>query len=114
MEEKRAEQKKIRKGDRVIAIAGNDKGQVGTVLSLQGDRAVVQGLNVRKKHMKKREGSAGSILSLEMPIHISNLKVCVDDAPVKLKVRKGENGDRHFIYENNGQEVIYRSVKKPK
>lgn len=115
MNDKPAIGKKIRKGDRVIAITGNEKGQVGTVLSLQGDRVVVQGLNVRKKHVKKTQGAAGSIVSLEMPIHISNLKICVDgDTPVKLKVRTDEKGDRHFVYQKGDQEVVYRSVKKPK
>ncbi len=40
--------KKIRKGDRVIAISGNDKGLIGIVQSCKGERVIVQGLNLRK------------------------------------------------------------------
>ncbi len=81
--------KKIRKGDRVVAIAGNNKGLMGTVLSRKGDKVVVQGLNVRKKHVKKsQEAPKGRIVEIERPIHISNVKVCVEgDTAAKLKVR---------------------------
>jgi large subunit ribosomal protein L24 len=108
--------KKIRKGDRVIALAGNNKGQTGIVQSCQGDKAVVQGLNVRKKHVKRsEEAPKGRIVEIEKPIHISNLKVCVDgDTSAKLKVRTDEQGQRQFVYHNGTQEVVYRSVKKPK
>ncbi len=108
--------KKIRKGDRVVAIAGNDKGLMGTVQSRKGDRVIVQGLNVRKKHVKKsQEAPKGRIVEIERPIHVSNLKVCVEgDTAAKLQVRTNEQGDREFIYKQNDQEVVYRSVKKPK
>ena len=108
--------KKIRKGDRVIAISGNDKGQTGVVQSCKGERAIVQGLNVRKKHVKRSEQAPkGRIVEMEKPIHISNLKVCVDgDTSAKLKVRTNEQGQRQFVYHNGTQEVVYRSVKKPK
>lgn len=106
--------KKIRKGDKVIAIAGNYKGQSGTVLSRSGDRIVVQGLNVRKKHVKRtQEMPNGNILELEMPIHISNLRVCTnDDKKVTLKIKTAENGERQFVYKDGDDEVVYRSLKK--
>ncbi|MEC7839663.1 MAG: 50S ribosomal protein L24 [Chlamydiota bacterium] len=106
--------KKIRKGDTVIAIAGNYKGQTGTVLSVDSDKAVVQGLNVRKKHVKKSEQMPnGGIISVEKPLHISNLKVCVDgDKAVKLKVKAGNDGERELYYVDGDKEVTYRSLKK--
>ena len=116
MEKKPSQSKKIRKGDRVVAIAGNSKGQFGTVQSLDGDRVVVQGLNVRKKHVKKsQDAPKGLIIEIERPVHVSNLKVCVEgDTAAKLKVRINEQGDRHLVYKKGDQEVVYRSVKKPK
>lgn len=105
--------KKIRKGDKVIAISGNDKGQSGTVLRVMGDKVVVQGLNVRKRHMRKQGNQKGTILELERPIHISNLKLCVgDNKGVKLRVRTNTEGDRELYYKIDGQEVLHRSVKK--
>lgn len=115
--------KKIRKGDRVLAISGNSKGLSGTVQSRKGDRVVVQGLNLRKKHVKKsQEAPRGRIVDIERAIHISNLRVCVgEDQPVKLKVRH-DQGDRKFVYSQGkpedklegDKEVVYRSLKKPK
>lgn len=106
--------KKIRKGDTVMAIAGNYKGQTGTVLSVDADKAVVQGLNVRKKHVRRSEQMPqGGIIELEKPIHISNLMICVDDEqPVKVKVKADESGERQLYYKKGDAEVTYRSLKK--
>jgi len=107
---------KIRKGDKVVAISGNNRGLTGVVQSRQGDKVVVQGLNVRKKHLKRtQDAPKGRIIEVEGPIHVSNLKVCVEgDTAVKLKVRRNEQGDRQLVYKKGDQEVVYRSVKKPK
>lgn len=114
MNEKPRETKKIRKGDKVIAIAGNNRGQTGTVLHVLGDKAVVQGLNVRKKHVKRTEANPkGGVLEIEKPIHISNLSVCTNEnRPVKLRVRQEKEGHRSLYYKIDGEEVLYRSIKK--
>lgn len=106
--------KKIRKGDKVVAIAGNYRGQTGTVLSCAGDKVLVQGINIRKKHVKRsQQNQQGGIIELEKPIHVSNLKVCVaDEQAVKLKVRTANNGERKLVYKEDGREVLYRSLKK--
>lgn len=105
--------KKIRKGDKVVAIAGNYRGQVGQVLSCAGEKAIVQGLNVRKRHMKGQGTQPGRIVELEKPIHISNLKVCSDDQkPVKLKVKFDDKGQKQFYYKKDGVDILYRPVKK--
>lgn len=106
--------KKVRKGDKVVAIAGNERGKVGTVLSRVGEKVIVQGLNVRKKHVKRsQQHPAGGTLELEKPIHISNLKVCTaEEKPVKLKMRVKKNGERQLVYHSDKQEVVHRSIKK--
>jgi large subunit ribosomal protein L24 len=106
--------KKIRKGDKVIAITGNDRGKTGTVLTCIGERVLVQGLNVRKKHVKaSQHNQRGGIIEIEKPIHVSNLKVCTDDeTPVKLKVRTTNKGERELVYMSNDKEVVHRSLKK--
>lgn len=76
MDEPKGKNKKIKKGDRVVAISGNFRGQFGTVLSKQGDKVIVQGLNIRKKHVKpSQQNQRGGIIELEKPIHISNLRL---------------------------------------
>jgi large subunit ribosomal protein L24 len=65
----------IKKGDKVLIIAGNDKGKVGEVLARQKQRVIIQGVNVRKKHVRTKEKKP-EIASIEMPIHISNVSLC--------------------------------------
>ncbi|MFN0192437.1 MAG: 50S ribosomal protein L24 [Aestuariivirga sp.] len=66
---------KIRKGDKVFVIAGKDKGKQGEVLRVIPDenRAVVNGVNVARRHTRQTAGQEGGIVSREMPIQISNL-----------------------------------------
>jgi large subunit ribosomal protein L24 len=66
---------KIKKGDSVIVVAGRDKGKKGSVLKMlpKDNRAIVQGVNVAKRHTKQSAQTQGGIVSKEMPIHISNL-----------------------------------------
>lgn len=107
--------KHIRKGDQVIVIAGNDRGKIGKVLSLHDEKLVVEGVNVRKKHMKRtQQNQKGQIIDIERPIHISNVKVCVDEKPVKLKVRQNKEGERELYYREENKAVLYRPVKKAK
>jgi|SRR5690625_2796784 len=66
---------KIRSGDEVIVLAGRDKGRRGTVLSVSGDRVVVEGINIAKKHVRPNpmSGEQGGIIDKNMPMHISNV-----------------------------------------
>ena len=66
---------KIKKGDRVIVIAGRDKGAKGEVLKVmpKEGRAIVKGVNLVKRHQKQTQSAEGGIISKEGPIQISNL-----------------------------------------
>ncbi|HEY7749828.1 MAG TPA: 50S ribosomal protein L24 [Aestuariivirgaceae bacterium] len=66
---------KIRKGDRVVVVSGRDKGKAGQVLNVIPDRnrAIVQGVNVSRRHQKQTASQDGGIVAKEMPIHLSNL-----------------------------------------
>lgn len=69
---------KVRVGDKVKVLAGKDKGKEGTVtVTLKNkDKVVVSGVNIVKKHMKPNAtNETGGILSVEAPIHVSNVKV---------------------------------------
>ena len=66
---------RIKKGDMVLVITGDDKGKTGKVLQLQGERALVEGLNFVKKHMRKtQDNPQGGVIEKEAPINLSNLK----------------------------------------
>ena len=66
---------KIRKGDKVVVLAGRDKGRNGEVLKVipKEDRAVVQGVNLVKRHTAQTARQEGGIISKEATIHLSNL-----------------------------------------
>jgi large subunit ribosomal protein L24 len=104
----------IRKGDKVIVISGNDKGKSGEVITRKEDRVIVQGVNIRKKHAKRREKAPGAeILEMEMPFHISNIALCnADGQAVKAKVRVNKNGAKELYYLEGDKEVTLRQVKK--
>ncbi len=65
----------IKKGDRVMVIAGNDKGETGEVLEVfpLKNRAIVENLNMVKKHQKPTQDNPGGIIDLPASIHLSNL-----------------------------------------
>jgi large subunit ribosomal protein L24 len=104
---------KICKGDQVIAKSGVNRNRIGTVLSVVGTKVVVQGLNVRKKGVKASQTSPqGGFVEREMPIHVSNLRLCVNGKPVKLKTRVLEGGGKELYYMDGEQAVTYRELKK--
>lgn len=67
---------KIRKNDSVVILTGKDRGRSGKVIKIVGvDRALVEGINVFKKHVKPNPNKQvqGGIVEKEIPIHLSNL-----------------------------------------
>ena len=66
---------KIKKGDQVVVITGRDKGKKGEVLEvLRAElRVRVQGVNMVKRHRRATQNDAGGIISMEAPLHISNV-----------------------------------------
>ncbi|MBF0803921.1 MULTISPECIES: 50S ribosomal protein L24 [Neisseria] len=68
---------KIIKGDRVVVIAGKDKGRQGQVLRVLGDKVVVEGVNVARRHQKSNpmRGIEGGIIIKNMPLAISNVAI---------------------------------------
>ncbi len=75
---------RVKKGDRVVVIAGRDKGLVGKVIAAYPtqDKVLVEGVNVRTKHTKvgqtPRGAKTGGITHEEAPIHVSNVMLAVD------------------------------------
>jgi large subunit ribosomal protein L24 len=89
---------KIRKGDKVVVRTGRDKGKVGEVLRVfpEDNRALVQGVNVVRRHQKQAPGKEGGIVSKEMPIHISNiaLRDPKDGKPVRVGYKVLKDGKK--------------------
>ena len=88
---------KIKKGDTVQVLSGNDKGKTGEVLEIipKLQKVIVKGVNVRKKHVKPRkQGEEGGIISVEVAIHSSKVNVvcpkCGKATKVGYSEEKGE------------------------
>ena len=97
---------KIKKGDTVEIISGNDKGATGRVLEVYPSKMkiLVEGINVRKKHMKPNPNNTqGGIVSKEMPIHFSNVMI-IDSDKNRTKI-----GIRYE--EKDGKQVPVRYAK---
>jgi large subunit ribosomal protein L24 len=81
--------KKIKKNDNVKVIAGNDRGATGKVLKVfpNGERIIVEGVNMHKRHRKPtQQMPQGGIMSIEAPIHISNVKLLAPKSNVATRV----------------------------
>ena len=81
---------KVKVGDNVKVIAGKDKGKTGRVIKTlkKDNKVVVEGINIIKKHVKpNRMNEVGSIVEVEAPIHVSNVKV-VEETKKEAKTTK--------------------------
>ena len=78
---------KIKKGDNVKVITGDDKGKTGNVIKVFPDirKVLVKGINEKKKHQKPTREKKGGIITIERPIDISNV-VKLSDAKVEKKI----------------------------
>lgn len=100
---------KIHKGDQVLIISGKDRGKKSKVLksSPKEGRVLVEGVNLRKKHVRpRRAGEKGQIIEIPAPVHVSNLKLICSKcgkavrAGYQIKERK-----KHRICKKCGQEI---------
>jgi large subunit ribosomal protein L24 len=96
---------KIKKGDKVVVIAGKDAGKTGTVTRAlpRENRVFVEGVNLRKKHEKPRGTAKGRIVEREASLHVSN---------VMITDPKSGKGTRVGIARKDGKRV--RVAKKSK
>ena len=99
---------KIKKGDRVHVLAGRDKGKRGEVLRVAPteNRAVVQGVNLVKRHTKQTKvGETGGIVSKEATIHLSNLALIdpKSDKPTRVGFKMLEDGKKVRVAKVSGE-----------
>jgi large subunit ribosomal protein L24 len=98
---------KIKKGDKVVVISGRDKGKNGEVLRVmrEDNRAVVQGVNLVKRHTRPSPGQPGGIIEKEAAIHISNL-AHIDPAsqkPTRVGYKFLEDGRKVRVARRSGE-----------
>jgi large subunit ribosomal protein L24 len=100
----------IKKGDKVFVTSGKDKGKSGKVLEVLKDksRVIVEGLNLAKKHMRKRsEAEVGGIKELPMPLHISKVSLFCSSCskPVRFGIKTLKDKNKIRICKKCQQEI---------
>jgi large subunit ribosomal protein L24 len=100
---------KIRKGDKVVVLAGRDKGKSGEVIEVRPDeqRALVRGVNMVRRHQRQTPQNQGGIISKEATIHISNLALA-DPKDGKKTTRVGFKeikGEKVRIARRSGEQI---------
>jgi len=100
---------RIKKGDRVSVLAGRDKGKTGEIVKMfpKRDRAIVQGVNMVKRHTRPSGGNAGGIVEKEATVHVSNLALTdpKDDKPTRVGVKVLEDGRKVRFAKRSGEVI---------
>ena len=98
----------IKKGDQVIVIAGNYKGKTGEVKEIFRSkyRAIVDGINLVKKHTKATQDQEGGINEVEAPIHMSNLALIDPKSKVPTRIGRKEVDGKSVRYSKKSGEII--------
>ena len=97
---------KIKKGDTVKILSGNDKQTTGEVLrvDVSSDRVLVKGINMCWKHVKpSKKNPQGGRLQVERPIHVSNVIPLVGDATSRVKFKTDGKGNKKRVLTNGTQ-----------
>jgi large subunit ribosomal protein L24 len=100
---------KIRKGDKVVVLAGRDKGRTGEVIEVRPaeGRALVRGVNMVKRHQKQSAQQEGGIVSKEASIHLSNVAIAdpKDGKASRVGFKIQQDGTRVRVAKRSGTEI---------
>lgn len=99
---------KLKTGDKVVVVAGSNKGKEGKITKILDEKVIVEGVNIVKKHLKPRNNNGtGEIIEVEAPIHASNVML-VDPKtkkPTKVKVEKDSKGKKIRISKKSNEKI---------
>ncbi len=97
---------KIKKGDKVVVLAGRDKGRSGEVVQVmpKETRALVRGVNLVKRHTKASQTNEGGIISKEAPINLSNIAIAdpKDGKPTRVGFKILDDGRKVRFAKRSG------------
>ncbi|MDD9797861.1 MAG: 50S ribosomal protein L24 [Alphaproteobacteria bacterium] len=97
---------KIKKGDKVVVLAGRDKDKTGEVLNVfpSEKRALVRGVNIVRRHQRQTAQAQGGIVTYESKIHLSNLAIAdpKDGKPSRVGFKIGKDGKKQRIAKRSG------------
>ena len=100
---------KLKKGDKVIVVAGKNKGNTGEIIKVfpNKNRAMVRGINIVKRHTKPTQNNAGGIVEKEGTIHISNIAYLdeKENKPSRLGFKILEDGRKVRMSKKSGEVI---------
>lgn len=100
---------KIKKGDTVVVLTGKDKGSKGEILKVfpEDNKVLVQGINMAKKHQAASAAGAGGIVSVERPIHASNVSLidAKSGKPTRVGYKIEKDGTKTRIARRSGEAI---------
>ena len=100
---------KIKKGDKVVVLAGRDKGSRGQIVKVfpSENRAVVEGVNMVRRHQKQSASQEGGIISKEASIHVSNLAIedPKDGEPSRIGYKILDDGRKVRFAKRSGEVI---------
>jgi large subunit ribosomal protein L24 len=100
---------KIRKGDKVVVLAGKDKGRSGEVLRVlpKDEKALVRGVNMIVRHQKQTQAQEGGLIRKEAPIHLSNIALAdpKDGKPTRVGFQVQKDGKKVRVAKRSGEVI---------
>jgi large subunit ribosomal protein L24 len=100
---------KIKKCDKVVVLAGKDKGRSGEVLSVQPkeDTALVRGINIIVRHQRQSQSQEGGLIRKEAPIHLSNIALAdpKDGKPTRVGFQIQADGKKVRVAKRSGEVI---------
>lgn len=99
---------KLRKGDKVVVLAGKDKGKQGEIARVmpKDNKAIVSGVNVAIRHQRQTQNSQGGRIAKEMPIDLSNLAFLDPKSGEPTRIGFRMEGDKKVRYAKKSGETI--------
>ena len=99
---------KLKTGDKVVVVAGSNKGKEGKITKILDSKVIVEGVNIVKKHLKpKNNNGTGEIVEVEAPIHASNVMIIDPKTkkPTKVRVEKDSKGKKIRISKKSNEKI---------
>ncbi len=99
---------KIKTGDKVVVLAGKDKGKTGEVSQVlpKDGKAIVDGINIAIRHQRQTQNSQGGRTPKAMPIHLSNLALIdSNDKPTRVGFRINDDGNKVRYAKTTGEAI---------
>lgn len=98
---------KIKKGDKVVILSGDDKGKTGEIVKSmpKESKVVVQGINLVKRHTKPSQTTPGGIITKEAPIHVSNVALTSSDGKATKIGYTEKDGKKVRVARKSGEVI---------